>query len=422
MDVIYKIHNNFEHCGVTFKDEFISYYKLKEILKVRTSTYKKKNKLKKVSESTKVDEYYKSYEKSNLTEEQLKQFFLDDKKKGANAWKTSLRSKRRRGKLDSEKVQTLNKLGMLWNPTKDEWEKNFIKFKGNFMREVLDAMKYCHGLGRSKISSLIKLNAWINEQRNLFQSNNLKEENLLRLKSIKFPFEIDNQLEEKFSLNRLIVLIAIIEDLNSGYRGSSGNKDFTTRYKLEGVKNYIGSSVEINESVVFSIEEQEMIQNQKINKEYSKQWEKDWRIIEELGKKDALEKLKEVNAPSHFIKLIDKTYNNRKGFDEKYIELNFIFTNKYNHNFKTSEGFYTSVIVDYNYNDDIKLYALEKAISIIEKELKRDNMIKSNWGIKCFKNIIKTLVEQNNKNEILNIKRFVDEHQFMKLKFGENLN
>ena len=90
-------------------------------------------------------------------------------KMAASRWKSTQRSLRKKGRLDQYKIDALNKLGMVWNPKEDEWEKNYLKFRN---------IGFCS-----------ELEIWIKKQRTLFNLNEISNENLLRLNAIKFPFE-----------------------------------------------------------------------------------------------------------------------------------------------------------------------------------------------------------------------------------------
>jgi hypothetical protein len=113
------------------------------------------------------------------------------KKMDASSWKSRQRSLRRQGKLKQYQVDMLNKLGMLWNPTTDLWEKNYSLFK--------------------QIGFCDELENWINEQRKLYSTNELSNENLYRLQSINFPFEKGENESFPFTWNSYYVLVEKLE-------------------------------------------------------------------------------------------------------------------------------------------------------------------------------------------------------------------
>lgn len=111
----------------------------------------------------------------DLSESKLKEVSDYKIKVKASRWKSTQRSLRKKGKLEQFKIDTLNKLGMVWNPKEDIWEKQFLSFKKR---------GYCYGLKK-----------WINKQRSLFKENQLNKEDLHRLQSIEFQFDAqENEL------------------------------------------------------------------------------------------------------------------------------------------------------------------------------------------------------------------------------------
>ena len=107
-------------------------------------------------------------------------------KMAANSWKSRQRGLRKKGKLEQYKIDSLNKLGMVWDPKKDEWEKNYLYFR---------VYGFCD-----------ELEGWIKEQRSLFVSNKISNENLLRLKAIQFPFQSSNNEKFKFTKKSIWIL------------------------------------------------------------------------------------------------------------------------------------------------------------------------------------------------------------------------
>jgi len=101
-------------------------------------------------------------------------------KMSANSWKSRQRSLRKKGKLDLDQIDSLNRLGMLWNPKENEWEKKYLSFR---------TFGFCD-----------ELEIWIKEQRSLFNKNEIINENLLRLRAINFPFKVSE--DEEFKLTK----------------------------------------------------------------------------------------------------------------------------------------------------------------------------------------------------------------------------
>ena len=146
METTYIIHTYFEHCSVYYNDKNYSYQELKEVLNKRGKKYIKKNKEKK--NSTLLENYNDNFEKSNLTDEELKEFYINKKKSQFNYWKTKLRNLRKKGRLEKSKIDKLNEFGMLWNPSNDSWEIMYEKFKNKFIIEIIknsfvDGFTFC---------------------------------------------------------------------------------------------------------------------------------------------------------------------------------------------------------------------------------------------------------------------------------------
>ena len=104
---------------------------------------------------------------------------------------------RRDGKLESYKIEALNRAGMTWNPTTDEWEHYYemYKFRG-----------------------LCLLNEdWVKEQRALYEKNELSNENLIRLEAVDFPFIADKNENFRLSSNHAYYMIKAMDDGNRTY-------------------------------------------------------------------------------------------------------------------------------------------------------------------------------------------------------------
>lgn len=99
----------------------------------------------------------------------------------AGSWKSSQRSKRRKGELEQSKVKKLNELGMTWNPNSDSWEKCFIHFR--------------------KKGLTVEIEDWVINQRRLHKENKVPKENLIRLKAVGFPFDATKNEEFKLTSN-----------------------------------------------------------------------------------------------------------------------------------------------------------------------------------------------------------------------------
>jgi hypothetical protein len=69
---------------------------------------------------------FDAFNLSGDTREELESLTIRMK---ASSWKSRQRSLRKKGKLDQYKIESLNRLGMVWNPKEDDWEKSYLKFR-----------------------------------------------------------------------------------------------------------------------------------------------------------------------------------------------------------------------------------------------------------------------------------------------------
>ena len=129
MDVLYKINENIFNCSVKIEDSVYTYNYLIDELRKRHK--RKYNRAIKSPIIEKVNT--KNFDKSTLSKDQLDELLIYLKTKEARIWKTKLRSLRRKGKLEQHKIDKLNELGMLWNPTTDPWEKMYRDFKDDVL-------------------------------------------------------------------------------------------------------------------------------------------------------------------------------------------------------------------------------------------------------------------------------------------------
>ena len=160
----YEIRIKSEKMTIKFKSKN---YTLKELFEIKEEIRK---------------DYVNDFENNELLDEEKLKI-----KKEASRWKSSQRTKRRKGKLEQEKVDRLNELGMVWNPRESEWEKKFTYFK-----------KY--GLNTD-------IEEWVIKQRKLFIEGKMPKENHDRLKAFKFPFKKDKNETFKITSSKIWELI-----------------------------------------------------------------------------------------------------------------------------------------------------------------------------------------------------------------------
>lgn len=117
---------------------------------------------------------------NSLSDKEIQEVNNLKTKQEAAKWKSRIRSMRRKGKLEKTQINALNKLGMIWNPTTDKWEKNYMLFR--------------------RFGLCYEIKKWVKEQRLLFKQNKIPEENLIRLKAANFIFNTNQN--EKYILTR----------------------------------------------------------------------------------------------------------------------------------------------------------------------------------------------------------------------------
>ena len=248
METIYIIHTYFDHCSVDYKGKNYTYHELKEILKKRGKAYVNKYKIK--SKPIDIKNSSEKFEKSNLSEKQLKSFYLNKQTDDFRSFLSSQRSLRRKGKLEQHKVDKLNEFGMLWNPKVDNWEILYEKFKNKFVIEIIKDSFNEYGNHWRKLRELNDLETWKEEQRRLYKNDKLGKENLARLNFINFPFDLEPNEKEDISIYKLITLFNYLKELNNELRSRVSRKEFCDKYSVEKKCRYVGAKIKINESIV----------------------------------------------------------------------------------------------------------------------------------------------------------------------------
>jgi len=124
--------------------------------------------------------------KEELSDEKLKEITNWKIKLKASTWKSQQRTLRKKGKLDQYKIDSLNKLGMVWNPREDEWEKSYLMYR--------------------KTGLCDETESWVKEQRTLYSDNEIANDNLYRLEAVNFPFKPKKNEDFPFTFNTISVL------------------------------------------------------------------------------------------------------------------------------------------------------------------------------------------------------------------------
>ena len=158
-------------------DEIMSIYFSASLVK---RNYKKKNHEERLIESKTIT--------NNLNPEKIKEIEIAKVRIKASSWVNYQRKLRREGKLSIDKIEILNRLGMLWNPKSDEWEINYSKFK--------------------KYGVCYEIDEWIYEQRKNKITGELSDENLMRLNAANFPFKAPKNEEFIFTPCSIIVFLS----------------------------------------------------------------------------------------------------------------------------------------------------------------------------------------------------------------------
>lgn len=448
MEITYTIHNNFDHCSVDFNGKKYTYRELKELLKNRTKDYIKQNKVKSKTYSIVNNYSSQKFDKSSLTSEDLEEYLISRKKSKAKSWLSTQRSLRKKGKLKQYHVDMLNKLGMLWNPTKDDWEKSYSFYQKKMLVDILLEMKKKEYSIYYKLDGLIKLNEWENEQRNLFNSDKICNENLIRLNAINFPFKPTLDESNSIKLVTLVGLILRIDQLRKEV-STRGTKAFASRYNLKQ-KVFVGSPLKIKKTIVLSTYEAENKEYNERMDEYDKSEKKHEEKTlqkEELDKLNAMQITK--NKPTdYFLNIIDKiskkytpTWNDKniydanKGSNER---LQLLYFDKYYQKYDELERFidnifyfprttlkklvYNATWLKYEFDSSIKIYTAKKMLIILDIYLLKTGKLNHKKSFKPISFLIRHYNKENSIEDLVWLKEYISNHQLLTLIYSNRLN
>ena len=421
METIYIIHTYFEHCSVYYNDKNYTYEELKEILKRRGANYIKKNKEKK--NPTLLENFNENFQKSNLSDEELNEFYISKKKSQFNYWKTKLRNLRKKGRLEKSKIDKLNEFGMLWNPKNDGWEIMYEKFKNKFIIDIIKNSFVEYGNHWGRLRELNDIEIWKNEQRDIFKKDKLSKENLSRLNFIKFPFEPEEEEQQELSIHRLILLYNYLKELNKELSSGLDNRiRFCNKYNLDKKYKNIGSKIKIKETaVVFTnklrgkfidkVQKKKSINSKKLVHRTSNNYnQKERRSIEVLEAKVfddfkiEIDKISKIYIPTwNDINIYDSNTSKKerleliyfKKYTQKYDNLEKYLSDKVFYSEKVNGITYEKELI-FLYEDKIKEYASKKMIYILTNFL--INTINPNYK-KSYKPItflLKLYTKENN--------------------------
>ena len=446
METTYIIHTYFEHCSVYYNDKNYTYEELKEILKRRGANYIKKNKEKK--NPTLLENFNENFQKSNLSDEELKEFYISKKKSQFNYWKTKLRNLRKKGRLEKSKIDKLNEFGMLWNPKNDGWEIMYEKFKNKFIIDIIKNSFVEYGNHWGRLRELNDIEIWKNEQRDIFKKDKLSKENLSRLNFIKFPFEPEEEEQQELSIHRLILLYNYLKELNKELSSGLDNRiRFCNKYNLDKKYKNIGSKIKIKETaVVFTnklrgkfidkVQKKKSINSKKLVHRTSNNYnQRERRSIEVLEAKVfddfkiEIDKISKIYIPTwNDINIYDSNTSKKerleliyfKKYTQKYDNLEKYLSDKVFYSEKVNGITYQKELI-FLYEDKIKEYASKKMIYILTNFL--INTINPNYK-KSYKPItflLKLYTKENNIVELIELNNLIKKHQILSLIYAEKI-
>lgn len=264
---------NEKKSSVTIKYKGIEYDRNK-INKISDEVYERKDSL--VSENhipdIKIDE--------NLSAEKKKELLDYKTRIEANSWKSRQRSLRKKGKLEDYKIDALNKLGMLWNPKENEWEKKYIKYK--------------------KWGLCDEIEDWVKEQRNLYKDKKINKENLYRLKAINFPFIATENEQYKFTTDSIWDL-----KLKIGFKEQRFVKEQMKKkgvYKEIKIPKKIKSPKKIIKKKLSEKELKERNYNILVGSFYQRKYQyTDRNFVKKIEPKEAMEMIEFINSGKSII-------------------------------------------------------------------------------------------------------------------------
>lgn len=441
MEIVYTIHTYFDHCSVYYNGNNYTYQELKDLLKKKGKLYIKKNKIK--SNPIVVDNHYEKFEKSNLSDKQLNSFFLNKKTAEFKNFLNSQRSLRRKGKLAQEKVDKLNEFGMLWNPKDDKWEILYDKFKNKFILKTIADSFNEYGNHWGKLRELNDLEVWKGEQRMLFKIGDLSNENLVRLKFINFPFDLEPNEKEDLSIHRLVTLFNYLTLLNRELgSGSSFRREFCNRYALEKKYRYTGAKILINESIIIKknkLKGRVVLKNIKKVEETNTKSKKKKKIYFSKKELKAIELLKTIPLQD-FKKEIDNiskkyypTWNDKNIYDKKMSAEERLAELLFNKNFQKCEKLYHFLSNNYyhkkertwlkfEFDDEIKRYASEKILLILDERLLNTGQLNYSKRFRAVSFLLNYYKKEKNLNELLKLDDFIKKHQIMTLIYRERID
>lgn len=443
MKITYTINVSFEYCSVRYNNDIYSYYDLLELLNKSGKTYIKQIRSKDSSDLIKMEKVLNDFDKSNLSDKEVISYKYWRKQSKAKSWFSSQRTKRRKGKLKQYQIEMLNKIGMMWNPKEDEWEKNFIMYKGNLLSDAIITMKNdVYGLSNTLLNNLKSQEIWIKNQRDDFKTNKIEKENLTRLNSINFPFKKLAEELTKPNIYSLITHIYIIKSLNEELKTS--RKKFVNFYKLPQENKKSSASIEVADFIV----NKTRYEREKLEDSWDKKWFEKHDKEQQNSHKIATENitiLLNSKSTEYFINQIDRygkqkplTRNEELNFKEAeknleslssyqidlyysaYTRLGSFLTNSYSYQGKI-KGIYYSTSIKYEFCDEVKCYASEKMLNILNEKLLAAGRFNKTKSFKPILFLLKYYKSNNLFAKLTMLYEVIQKHQILSLLYSKRI-
>ena len=444
MKITYTINDSFEYCSVKYNNDNYSYYDLLKLLDEKGKVYIKKVKTEDSSDLIKMEKVLNDFDKSNLSDEEVLSYEYWRKKSKAKSWFSSQRAKRRKGKLKQYQIEMLNKIGMMWNPKEDEWEKNFIMYKGNLLSDTIITMKNygAGGVNKSPLYIIKSQEIWIKNQRDDFKTNKIEKENLTRLNSINFPFKKLTEELTKPNIYSLINYIVTINSLCEELKRS--RKKFVNFYKLPQENKTSDASIEVTDFIVNKTRDD----REKLELSWDKKWFEKHDKEQQNSHKIAAENitiLLNSKSTEYFINQIDRygkqkplTRNQELNFKEAeknleslssyqidlyysaYTRLCSFLTNSYSYQGKI-KGIYYSTSIKYEFCDEVKCYASEKMLNILNEKLLVTGRFNKTKSFEPILFLLKYYKSNNLLAKLAMLDEMIQKHQILSLLYSKRI-
>lgn len=342
-----------------------------EDLKRLRENWEKENYL--ANEYQLVDKYaIKSLE---LTEKQLANLNKAKLSAKASSWKSRQRKLRKEGKLEQDKIDSLNKYGMLWNPKEDLWEINYAHFRDYGMSDPIEN--------------------WIKEQRLLFDNNRLTKENLLRLEAANFPFLKKENEELKLDIYQILDMQEQLD---------SGKKKFEDHYTKRTFLNPINKT----------------IKEKKNQKELSKTQKKK---IEELNQMSFEDFKYEIDSLFKREYKMERIQGFIKSKQDHYSDIYFESFKYLNGTFSTGKKIdYLEESVKFKCPDDVVIYASEKGLNLLDKNMLGSGKYNDIQRFPPVNKLIMLYNRQKRGEDLMRISKIIFKHPVLKAIYSERIN